>query len=78
MTSGLATDDAWADRHLDLTDDEFDSIIDSVTRASTCARSAQRLAAGAAKAFSDEVASLDAVKAHLQKIKENAEVEMRL
>jgi CubicO group peptidase (beta-lactamase class C family) len=27
MTSGLATDDAWADRHLDLTDEEFDSIV---------------------------------------------------
>jgi CubicO group peptidase (beta-lactamase class C family) len=27
MTSGLATDDAWADRHLDLTDDEFDAIV---------------------------------------------------
>ena len=27
MTSGFVTDDAWADRHLDLTDDEFDSII---------------------------------------------------
>lgn len=24
MSSGLVTDDAWADRHLDLTDDEFD------------------------------------------------------
>ncbi len=29
MTSGLVTDDDWADRHLDLTDDEFDSIIES-------------------------------------------------
>ena len=28
MTSGLPTDDPWADRHLDLTDDEFDRIID--------------------------------------------------
>jgi hypothetical protein len=64
--------------HVVLRQVEFDSIIDSVTRASTCARSAQRLAAGAAKAFSDEVASLDAVKGHLQKIKENAEIEMRL
>jgi CubicO group peptidase (beta-lactamase class C family) len=27
MTSGLVTDDAWADRHLDLSDDEFDRII---------------------------------------------------
>lgn len=27
MTSGLVTDDAWADRHLDLTDDEFDRMI---------------------------------------------------
>ena len=27
MTSGLATDDPWADRHLDLTDAEFDTII---------------------------------------------------
>ena len=27
MTSGLATDDPWADRHLDLTDDGFDAII---------------------------------------------------
>src|SRR5687767_9743266 len=27
MTSGLATDDAWADRHLDLTDDQFDAIV---------------------------------------------------
>ncbi len=27
MTSGLVEDDAWADRHLDLTDDEFDAII---------------------------------------------------
>jgi CubicO group peptidase (beta-lactamase class C family) len=27
MTSGLVTDDPWADRHLDLTDDEFDRII---------------------------------------------------
>ena len=27
MTSGLATDDPWADRHLDLTDDEFDAIV---------------------------------------------------
>ena len=27
MTSGLATDDPWADRHLDLSDDEFDAII---------------------------------------------------
>jgi CubicO group peptidase (beta-lactamase class C family) len=26
MTSGLATDDAWADRHLDLTADEIDGI----------------------------------------------------
>jgi CubicO group peptidase (beta-lactamase class C family) len=29
MTSGLVTDDDWADRHLDLTDDEFDAIITS-------------------------------------------------
>lgn len=29
MTSGFVTDDDWADRHLDLTDDEFDSIISS-------------------------------------------------
>ena len=29
MTSGFVTDDAWADRHLDLTDDEFDAIIAS-------------------------------------------------
>lgn len=28
MTSGFPTDDNWADRHLDLTDDEFDRIID--------------------------------------------------
>ena len=56
---------------------EFDSMIDSVSRAATCARSAQRLAASAAKAFSDEVASLEAVRAHLQNIKESAEVEMR-
>jgi CubicO group peptidase (beta-lactamase class C family) len=27
MTSGLATDDPWADRHLDLTDAEFDRIV---------------------------------------------------
>ncbi|MEO6651184.1 MAG: serine hydrolase domain-containing protein [Ilumatobacteraceae bacterium] len=27
MTSGLPTDDPWADRHLDLTDDEFDRIV---------------------------------------------------
>lgn len=27
MSSGLVTDDPWADRHLDLTDDEFDRII---------------------------------------------------
>ena len=27
MTSGLATDDPWADRHLDLTDAEFDAIV---------------------------------------------------
>ena len=27
MTSGLPTDDPWADRHLDLTDAEFDQII---------------------------------------------------
>lgn len=27
MTSGLVSDDPWADRHLDLTDDEFDRII---------------------------------------------------
>jgi CubicO group peptidase (beta-lactamase class C family) len=27
MSSGLANDDPWADRHLDLTDDEFDRII---------------------------------------------------
>ena len=57
---------------------EFDYMIDAVTRASTCARSAQRLAASAAKAFSDEVASLEAVRAHLQRIKENAEGDMRL
>jgi hypothetical protein len=64
--------------HVVLRQVEFDSIIDSVARASSCARSAQRLAASAAKAFSDEVASLDAVKGHLQKIRENAEIEMRL
>ena len=29
MTSGLATDDPWADRHLDLTDDEFDEIVEA-------------------------------------------------
>ncbi len=29
MSSGLVTDDAWADRHLDLTDDEFDAIVRS-------------------------------------------------
>ena len=29
MTSGLVLDDPWADRHLDLTDDEFDAIIDN-------------------------------------------------
>lgn len=28
MTSGLATDDPWADRHLDLTDEEFDAIVE--------------------------------------------------
>jgi CubicO group peptidase (beta-lactamase class C family) len=28
MTSGLASDDPWADRHLDLTDAEFDAIIE--------------------------------------------------
>jgi CubicO group peptidase (beta-lactamase class C family) len=28
MSSGLVTDDPWADRHLDLTDDEFDRIIE--------------------------------------------------
>lgn len=28
MTSGLATDDPWADRHLDLTDAEFDAIVE--------------------------------------------------
>lgn len=28
MSSGLATDDAWADRHLDLTDSDLDSIIE--------------------------------------------------
>lgn len=27
MSSGLATDDAWADRHLDLTDDELDRLV---------------------------------------------------
>jgi CubicO group peptidase (beta-lactamase class C family) len=27
MSSGLVTDDPWADRHLDLTDDEFDAIV---------------------------------------------------
>lgn len=27
MASGLPTDDPWADRHLDLTDDEFDEIV---------------------------------------------------
>jgi CubicO group peptidase (beta-lactamase class C family) len=27
MTSGLVTDDPWADRHLDLTDEEFDQIV---------------------------------------------------
>ena len=27
MSSGLVTDDAWADRHLDLTDEEFDRIV---------------------------------------------------
>ena len=27
MSSGLVTDDPWADRHLDLTDDEFDEIV---------------------------------------------------
>lgn len=27
MSSGLVTDDPWADRHLDLTDEEFDRII---------------------------------------------------
>ncbi|MET0661957.1 MAG: serine hydrolase domain-containing protein [Ilumatobacteraceae bacterium] len=32
MSSGLATDDAWADRHLDLRDDELDAIVgDGVT-----------------------------------------------
>lgn len=30
MTSGLPSDDPWADRHLDLTDDEFDRIISDV------------------------------------------------
>lgn len=29
MTSGLVTDDPWADRHLDLTDDEFDKIVNA-------------------------------------------------
>ena len=28
MSSGLVTDDAWADRHLDLTDDEFDAALE--------------------------------------------------
>ncbi|MEO6572069.1 MAG: serine hydrolase domain-containing protein [Ilumatobacteraceae bacterium] len=27
MTSGFVTDDAWADRHLDLTDDDFDRMV---------------------------------------------------
>ncbi len=57
---------------------EFDYMIDAVTRASTCARSAQRLAASAAKAFSDECANLDAVISHLNMIKENAELDMRI
>jgi len=29
MTSGFVTDDRWADRHLDLTDDAFDAIVAS-------------------------------------------------
>lgn len=31
MSSGLATDDAWADRHLDITDDELDAVLDAGT-----------------------------------------------
>jgi CubicO group peptidase (beta-lactamase class C family) len=27
MSAGMATDDAWADRHLDLTDDELDDLV---------------------------------------------------
>ena len=29
MASGLATDDAWADRHLDITDDHLDAVVAS-------------------------------------------------
>ncbi len=29
MTSGLATDDPWADRHMDLSDAQLDEVIDS-------------------------------------------------
>lgn len=27
MAAGMATDDAWADRHLDMSDDEFDALV---------------------------------------------------
>jgi hypothetical protein len=64
--------------HVVLRQVEFDSIIDSVARASTCARSAQRLAASAAKAFNDEVAALDMVKAHLELIRSNAELDITI
>jgi hypothetical protein len=55
---------------------EFDSIIDSVGRAATCARYAQKLAAQASKAFGDEVAALENTKAHLETIKLNAELDV--
>ena len=67
-----------APNHIVLREVEFESIIDSVSRAATAAKSAQRLAAGASKAFADEVAALGAVKAHLEKIRINAELDANI
>ena len=53
---------------------EFQAALDCVNRAANSAGQAQRLAAAAARAFGDELAALNEVKANLETIQQGAEV----
>jgi hypothetical protein len=53
---------------------DFQAIVDSVCRASTAVAAAERLATSASRAFADELAALEDVKAGLQMIAEANDV----
>lgn len=60
--------------NINFTKVNFESIIDSVQRASTATKQAQRIATAAARAFADEAAHLDGVKVTLEKLLAESEL----